>query len=124
MKKLIISGVILSAATSLTMSFVFAEGKHKGGHGHEGGHWASPKEAAARVNPIKSDQASIDRGKKVYMDTCTTCHGVSGKGDGPVGPNLIPKATNLTVMAGNHSDGDFEWKIANGRGPMPSIIQI
>jgi mono/diheme cytochrome c family protein len=29
-------------------------------------------------------------------------------------------------MAGQHSDGDFAWKIANGRGPMPawkSVLQ-
>jgi len=29
----------------------------------------------------------------------------------------------LTVMAGQHPDGDFAWKIANGRGPMPAWKQ-
>ena len=124
MKDLIITSIILGAAMSVSVSYVFAEGKHKGGHGHDsshaGEHWASPKDAAARINPIKSDQDSIDRGKKVYMASCINCHGVSAKGDGPLASGLIPKPTNLTLMAGNHSDGDFEWKIANGRGSMPA----
>ncbi|WP_299874252.1 c-type cytochrome [uncultured Cocleimonas sp.] len=127
MKKLIISGVAMSAVIStVSLSYVFAEGKHAGGHGQDAGsgqggaHWASPKKAAARVNPIKSDQASLDRGKQVFMTNCTSCHGATAKGDGPVGANLNPKPTDLTIMAGNHPDGDFEWKIANGRGAMPA----
>jgi len=126
MKKLIIPGMALGAVLSVVaISFVYAEGNHKGGHGHDAGsghggaHWASPKEAAARVNPIQNDQASLDRGKQVFMTNCTSCHGATAKGDGPVGANLNPKPTDLTIMAGNHPDGDFEWKIANGRGAMP-----
>ena len=127
MKKIIFS--ILAMGFAVTLN---AEGKHEGGHGHDegqamghggdhmGAHWASPKEAAARVNPIKSDQASLDRGKQAFMTNCTSCHGATAKGDGPVGANLNPKPTNLTIMAGNHPDGDFEWKIANGRGGMPA----
>jgi len=120
MKKSIVSNVVIVAALSMAVSNVIAEGNHKGGHGHEGKHWASPKEAAARKNPIKSDQDSLNRGKKVYMASCINCHGKSAKGDGPLASGLIPKPTNLTMMAGMHSDGDFEWKIANGRGSMPA----
>ncbi|MEB8432746.1 cytochrome c [Cocleimonas sp. KMM 6892] len=125
MKKLIISGVAISAVISaVSLSYVFAEGKHEGGHGHNEGHgmahWASPKAAAARVNPIKSDQASINRGKQSYFQNCSSCHGANAMGDGPLGASLNPKPTNLASMAGMHPDGDFEWKIANGRGPMPA----
>ena len=124
MKNLTLCSMILSAAILTLTTQVHAEGNHAGGHGHDsshsGEHWASPKDAAARVNPIKSDQTSIDRGKKVYMASCINCHGVSAKGDGPLASGLVPKPTNLTLMAGKHSDGDFEWKIANGRGSMPA----
>ncbi|MGK0272268.1 MAG: mono/diheme cytochrome c family protein [Cocleimonas sp.] len=122
MNKLIILGVVLGAV--ITMFYVFAEGKHEDGHGrnssHGNAHSLSPRDAAARVNPIQGDQESLERGKQVFMMTCALCHGVTAKGDGPVGVNLIPKPTDLTIMAGNHSDGDFEWKIANGRGDMPA----
>jgi len=128
MNKLFITSVAIGALISAaSLSYVFAEGSHKGGHGHDtghghgsGAHWASPKEAAARANPIQSNQASLNRGKQVFMTNCTSCHGATAKGDGPAGVNLNPKPTNLTIMAGNHPDGDFEWKIANGRGAMPA----
>lgn len=133
MNKLILPTIALGAVfmTVITTN-LSAEGKHEGGHGHDAGpdtghmgaHWASPKEAAARVNPIKSDQASLDRGKQAFMTNCTSCHGATAKGDGPVGANMNPKPTNLTIMAGNHPDGDFEWKIANGRGAMPAWKKV
>ncbi|MGH8729560.1 MAG: c-type cytochrome [Burkholderiales bacterium] len=84
-----------------------------------GAHWMAPPEAAARKNPVKADAASISRGKQVFQANCVTCHGASGRGDGLVGKVLDPKPADLTVMAGHHSDGDYAWKIANGRGPMP-----
>ena len=83
-------------------------------------HWTSPPEAAARSNPVPRDQASIERGKKLYQAHCAVCHGSGGKGDGPAAAGLTPRPTNLVKMAGHHSDGDFAWKIAHGRGAMPA----
>ena len=118
-----IVGALISAGM---ISIALSEGSHKGshadGHGtsHMGSHWASPKEAAARVNPIKSDLASLGRGKQSYFQNCSSCHGATALGDGPTGAMLNPKPTNLVSMAGAHPDGDFAWKIANGRGQMPA----
>jgi len=125
MNKLILPTIVLGAVfIAVIATNLSAEGKHEGGHGHDAGHgeahWASPKDAAARINPVKSDQASLDRGKQVFMSNCTSCHGATAKGDGPLGVNMNPKPTDLTIMTGNHPDGDFEWKIANGRGAMPA----
>ena len=36
------------------------------------------------------------RGKAVYAQTCATCHGPEGKGDGPGGTGLAPKPRNFT----------------------------
>lgn len=47
-------------------------------------------------------------------------HGVKALGDGVTAATLDPKPTNLKAMSGRHTDGDFTWKIANGRGAMPS----
>lgn len=38
------------------------------------------------------------KGKGVFETYCVNCHGSSGKGDGPIGPSLIPPAANLTRL--------------------------
>lgn len=90
------------------------------GMDHGNAHWASPKEAALRKNPIESSPESIARGSNSYQLLCTSCHGAEGLGDGPAAKGLDPKPTNLKAMSGGHEDGDFAWKIANGRGAMPA----
>lgn len=114
--------IIFSALTIFSVSTAFAEGSHNDGHndGHAKAHWMAPAADAKKPNPIKSDPASIDRGKKTYFQNCASCHGAKAKGDGPAGAALNPKPADLTVMAGMHPDGDFAWKIANGRGVMPA----
>ncbi len=85
-----------------------------------GSHWMAPQDAAKRRNPVKANSASRARGKKLFQANCASCHGVQGKGDGPAGAGLHPKPADLETMAGRHPDGDFAWKIANGRGTMPA----
>ena len=123
-----IFGLLFAVVGLATLSaIVVAEGNHKGGHGDshgddhgKGAHWMSPEGEAEKLNPIKSDIASIERGKKSYAMLCATCHGVTAMGDGAAGAALNPKPTNLKAMSGGHPDGDFAWKIANGRGAMPA----
>jgi mono/diheme cytochrome c family protein len=83
--------------------------------------WKAPNEAAERHNPVPKDQDSIERGNALYQKFCVTCHGKSGQGDGPLANNLKPKPANLVNRAARHSDGDFAWKITNGRGAMPAF---
>jgi mono/diheme cytochrome c family protein len=82
-------------------------------------HWIAPAEATGRRNPIAANQASIERGQRLYQRNCTSCHGDSGAGDGPAASALPVKPTNLIVLAPQHSDGDFAWKITHGRSAMP-----
>jgi mono/diheme cytochrome c family protein len=114
---------LLTILITMSMASVYAEGSHKGGH-NTGAHWMAPKDAASRVNPIKPDAASIDRGKKYYFQNCASCHGAKAMGDGPAAVALTPKPTNLVAMSGGHPDGDFAWKIKNGRGAMPAWKSI
>jgi mono/diheme cytochrome c family protein len=63
-------------------------------------------------NPIQPDASSVAAGKAIYRTTCVPCHGVSGKGDGPVGLTLKPRPADLTkhTMPGVHTDGQlFQW---------------
>ncbi|MFA6598240.1 MAG: cytochrome c [Ignavibacteriaceae bacterium] len=51
------------------------------------------------------DPALIEKGKKLFETTCSSCHGIEGKGDGPAGAALNPKPRNFHLVEG--------WK--NGR---------
>ena len=83
--------------------------------------WDAPEQAAQRSNPVPKDAAAIERGQKLYEQFCANCHGKKGQGDGPLAATLNPKPSNLAVRAGHHTDGDFAWKIADGRGVMPAF---
>ena len=83
-------------------------------------HWMAPKKASARRNPIGANVDSEQRGQSLFQENCASCHGTTGRGDGPVGKALTPPPADLAVMAPQHSDGDFAWKISEGRGVMPA----
>lgn len=45
-------------------------------------------------------------GENVFMNNCAACHGVSGKGNGPMSEQLIKSPSNLTLLSGNNG-GSF-----------------
>ncbi len=71
-----------------------------------------PAEYAGKTNPHSGDADAIAAGKVLYEAQCASCHGVSGKGDGPAGQALTPPAADLTtVTAGD----DYEfYRISEG----------
>ena len=44
-------------------------------------------------------ETSTDLGKQLFQSNCATCHGLSGKGDGPKSQTLPTKPANLTILA-------------------------
>lgn len=105
----------------LPFTSAWAAGEHQGGHGGHGQmHWMSPPEAQNQANPVAISEQSVQQGRQLFEQNCVSCHGQNAEGDGPAAAALNPKPTNLKAMSGNHPDGDFAWKIANGRGPMPA----
>lgn len=100
---------------------VYASGSGHHHHHHDDGDaWQVPESAMKRKNPIPADKPSIERGQKIYGQYCVSCHGDKGRGDGPAAAALDPKPADLVVMAPLHTDGDFAWRIAEGRGAMPA----
>ena len=122
--------IVFTVFTIGLVSFVFAGGRHEGGHGHKQGsnnhnaHWMSPGKESTRVNPIKRDNNSITRGITLYKKNCASCHGAKARGNGLAGKALNPKPADLRKMSGTHPDGDFAWKISSGRGAMPAWKSI
>jgi mono/diheme cytochrome c family protein len=74
---------------------------------------------AARKNPVASNAASITAGRALYAKNCRHCHGLRGKGDGPLAPK-DPKPSDLTDGKWDHgsSDGEIFALIWNG-APAP-----
>jgi mono/diheme cytochrome c family protein len=81
------------------------------------GPWVAPAEAKAIKNPVKG----VGNAKKSVETNCVSCHGASGKGDGPAAAALPPpKPANWTSAAvQKETDGEIFWKMSNGRGAMP-----
>ena len=89
---------------------------------HEKTGWIAPEEAKKMKNPIKSTQASIQKGKEIYEKKCALCHGARGDGKGPASAGLNPRPTNFKDSHGEKiSDGEHFWKITTGKGGMPSF---
>lgn len=71
-----------------------------------------PAEYAGKTNPLGSDAAAA--GQSIYVVQCASCHGESGKGDGPAGQALTPPAANLVESVANFDDDYLHYRIAEG----------
>ena len=83
--------------------------------------WKAPPTAANRPNPLAGNANATALGQKLYTANCMTCHGASGKGDGPGGAALEKKPADLGArIRSGETDGTLFWKISEGRSPMVS----
>ncbi|HEX7414449.1 MAG TPA: cytochrome c [Bacteroidia bacterium] len=87
----------------------------------KGAAWVAPKSASERINPVKDDAAATAKGKALYNQMCSACHGKKGKGDGEGGITLTPSPANFTKSEiQEQTDGAIHWKLTEGRGGMAS----
>ena len=87
--------------------------------------WVAPVEANGYKNPYTSDTKATEKGGKIYMKLCWSCHGKTGKGDGPAGAALVPApASYMDDQVQAQSDGALYWKITHGRGAMVSYKSL
>lgn len=96
-------------------------GVQAGDRSREGAVWVAPPEASEKINPVRYDVASVLQGKLLFAQHCLQCHGYWGEGNGIVGLTMAGRPANLLRLAGKQSPGAFAWKIAEGRGAMPSF---
>ena len=75
----------------------------------------------ARKNPVRLAQASVERGKKLYMTQCAICHGAKGDGKGELVEEMKISVPDLTKPDPLKKRTDGEWFaiITQGGGAMP-----
>jgi mono/diheme cytochrome c family protein len=75
-----------------------------------------PLDVANIRDPVPADERSLAIGRDVYTTNCETCHGESGRGDGPAGLRLVPRPADLRIHSapGVHTDGELFYWISYG----------
>lgn len=87
--------------------------------------WVAPPDADNVKSPLAVNPLIISDAKTVYTANCSPCHGDKGRGDGPASGGLNPRPADHTSDAvQKQTDGAIFWKLAEGRGPMPSYKKI
>jgi mono/diheme cytochrome c family protein len=61
-------------------------------------------------------QPSADRGKLIYKEYCSQCHGPEGKGDGPAASGLNPKPAIHANIAFDQLPMDYLYNVVNHGG--------
>lgn len=83
--------------------------------------WPAPDSEKNKKSPIAAGPKAVEQGKKVAQVNCASCHGTTGKGNGPAAMALSPKPADWTAKkVQDETDGEIFWKITTGRGAMPS----
>lgn len=70
--------------------------------------------AAELVNPVARTIAVVDSGKVLYNIYCTSCHGQTGIGDGPLSLMFIPPPDLTEERFREMPDGYLYWIIKDG----------
>jgi mono/diheme cytochrome c family protein len=69
-----------------------------------------------RASPTTYSAESIAIGHQIFLERCATCHGATGRGDGPAAAQAQPRADLTAQHVYDHLDGDLFWWISNGIG--------
>ena len=65
-------------------------------------------------NPYPPTPESLGAGETTYAQSCQSCHGVEGRGDGAAAAGLLPPPADLTIHVPLHPDADLFRFIRDG----------
>jgi len=76
---------------------------------------AIPREMRRRENPLMLTPEALARARAHFADHCASCHGNDGRGQTTLGPNMYPKAPDMTLPETQRlGDGELFAIIENG----------
>jgi hypothetical protein len=79
-----------------------------------------PEAARARRNPVLRSDLALGSAHTLWQKHCETCHGVSGRGDGPNArlheqrKGRAPRNLTSAKVQENLTDGEIFWRISKG----------
>lgn len=66
-------------------------------------------------NVDTNNSAIANSGRGIFMQNCSVCHGVTGRGNGPVSSSMIKKPANLTrTYYKGFTDALYYWRLKEG----------
>lgn len=79
---------------------------------------------ARETTPLSPSPANFEAGERLYEQSCATCHGATGNGDGPAAKALDPRPAKLAGLGRVPmvSDGYLYWTIAEGEALVKSAM--
>ena len=84
--------------------------------------WVVPAENAAKRSPFAFTDSTRKAGAGLYLLNCKSCHGDPGKNNVI---NLVPPPPDpASEKMQSNSDGALQFKLIQGRAPMPSFKNI
>jgi mono/diheme cytochrome c family protein len=76
---------------------------------------ATPANAKETKNPFPVTDASLTEAREHYVEHCSLCHGIDGRGQTVIGRNLYPKVPPMTDADTQQlTDGELFYIISNG----------
>ncbi len=112
----ILSVIVITSV--IAMSFIPESKKSK----QDGKEWIVPETAKKMKNPTQATAEDIKAGKALFAQHCKSCHGATGKGDGPKAGELdTPSGDFTTKQFQAQTDGSIFYKTKEGRVDMPSF---
>lgn len=76
-----------------------------------------PEPYASMINPLSDTAPVIARGRAVFEQSCASCHGAQGLGNGEAGRELSPAQADLAMlvrMPMMRDDRSLFWAISEG----------
>jgi mono/diheme cytochrome c family protein len=90
--------------------------------------WNAPPTEKAKTPPQPASPEGIERGHRLYLKHCATCHGDKGRGDGPLArlhaqrTSRPPYDLTLPEVQTFLTDGEIFWKITVGYRRADKVI--
>lgn len=84
--------------------------------------WMVPEEYKANLSPFAFSDSTRKAGSELYNINCKSCHGDPGKNNVII---LVPPPPDpASASMQSNTDGALQFKIVQGRAPMPSFRNI